>query len=140
MPLWQIHHPAGVYSEADKRDFAGDITANYTAVGLPAFYVVVLFHEITASNLYVGGQPADDAVRIVVSHLARHLDDPERRKQMTERLDATLHPYTRDRGLHWEFHVDESPRDLWMIAGLWPPGPGTDAEKAWAAANKPLPY
>ncbi|MFF0491834.1 tautomerase family protein [Nocardia sp. NPDC004068] len=140
MPLWQIHHPVGAYSEQDKRAFATDITAIYTAVGLPAFYVVVLFHEVPAADYYVGGEPSDATVRIVVKHLARHLDDPDRRRVMTERLDATLHPYTRDRKLHWEFHVEESPRDLWMIAGLWPPDPGTDAERAWAEANRPLPY
>ncbi len=140
MPLWQIHHPVGVYSDADKRDLASDITAIYTAVGLPAFYVVVQFQEVEAANLYVGGEPSGETVRIVVWHLARQVEDPDRRRAMTERLGAILRPYTADRGLHWEFHIEESPRDLWMIAGQWPPATGSDAEKAWAAADKPLPY
>ncbi|MCM6775654.1 tautomerase family protein [Nocardia sp. CDC159] len=140
MPLWHVYHPIGAYSAADKQNFARDITGIYTAVGLPEFYAMVLFHEVDTHDFYVGGRPAGDAVRIVVEHLARHLDDPVRRRAMTERLDAVMRPYTRDRGLHWEFHIDETPRDLWMIAGLWPPDPGTDAEKAWAAANRPLPY
>ncbi|WP_425300299.1 tautomerase family protein [Nocardia farcinica] len=48
--------------------------------------------------------------------------------------------FTHDRGLHCEFHVDETPRDLWMIGGLHPPPAGSAAEKQWVAAGKPVPY
>jgi phenylpyruvate tautomerase PptA (4-oxalocrotonate tautomerase family) len=140
MPLWHIYHPAEVYSEQDKQDFAADITKYYAGFGLPQFYVVVQFHELPRSDFFVGGEPAADTVRIVISHLARHIDDPQRRTRMTELVNGIMVPYTRDRGLHWEFHIDESPRDLWMIEGLRPPESGSDAEKAWAAANSPLPY
>lgn len=140
MPLWHIYHPANTYSDKDKQDFAKDITELYTSFGLPAFYVVVLFKEIEESAFFVGGEPANDTVRIVVEHLARHLDDPDMRKRSTQKLDSIMVPYTRDRGLHWEFHTYESPRDLWMIAGLFPPGPGTEAESTWASENKPVPY
>ncbi|WP_225728166.1 MULTISPECIES: tautomerase family protein [unclassified Nocardia] len=140
MPLWHIYHPANVYSDSDKQAFARDITDLYTSFGLPAFYVVVLFQEIPESGFFVGGEQAGDTVRIVVEHLARHLDDPDMRRRSTDRLDSIMVPYTRDRGLHWEFHTNESPRDLWKIAGLWPPGAGTEAERAWAEANKPIPY
>ncbi|MBB5918688.1 phenylpyruvate tautomerase PptA (4-oxalocrotonate tautomerase family) [Nocardia transvalensis] len=140
MPLWHIHHPPNTYSDKDKQDFARDITEFYTGVGLPAFYVVVLFIEVPETSFFVGGEPTRDTVRIVVEHLARHLDDPDLRTRSTRKLDSIMTPYTRDRGLHWEFHTHESPRDLWMIAGLIPPGPGTEAEKTWARENKPLPY
>ncbi|KZM72015.1 tautomerase family protein [Nocardia terpenica] len=140
MPLWHIYHPADTYSEADKKNFARDITDFYTGFGLPAFYVVVVFDEVDESSFFVGGEQATDTVRIVVEHLARHLDDPALRKRSTERLNEIMAPYTRDRGLHWEFHTYESPRDLWMIAGLFPPGPGTEVEQTWARENKPLPY
>ena len=140
MPLWHVYHPANTYSDKDKQDFAKDITEHYTSFGLPAFYVVVLFKEIEESAFFVGGEPANDTVRIVVEHLARHLDDPDMRKRSTQKLDSIMVPYTRDRGLHWEFHTYESPRDLWMIAGLFPPGPGTEAEGTWASENKPVPY
>lgn len=140
MPLWQIYHPADTYSEQDKQDFALDITELYTRVGLPAFYVVVLFHALAESDVYVGGKPASDTVRIVVDHLARHLEDPEMRTRSTDALDSIMLPYTRDRGLHWEFHTNESPRDLWKIAGQFPPPAGSEAEKAWARANAPIPY
>ena len=140
MPLWHIYHPANTYSDKDKQEFARDITALYTSFGLPEFYVVVLFREIEESSYFVGGAPARDTVRIVVEHLARHLDDPDMRRRSTLRLNAIMEPYTRDRGLHWEFHTYESPRDLWMIAGLFPPGAGSEAEKGWARSNKPVPY
>ncbi|MBF6091204.1 tautomerase family protein [Nocardia cyriacigeorgica] len=140
MPLWQIYHPADTYSEQDKQDFALDITELYTSVGLPAFYVVVLFHALAESDVYVGGKPASDTVRIVVDHLARHLEDPEMRTRSTDALDSIMLPYTRDRGLHWEFHTNESPRDLWKTAGQFPPPAGSEAEKAWARANAPIPY
>ncbi|WP_227997508.1 tautomerase family protein [Nocardia australiensis] len=140
MPLWHIYHPANTYSDKDKQDFAQDITDLYTKFGLPEFYVVVLFKEIEESSYFVGGKPANDTVRIVVEHLARHLDDPDLRKRSTEKLNSIMAPYTGDRGLHWEFHTYESPRDLWMIAGLFPPGPGTEAEQAWVRENKPVPY
>jgi phenylpyruvate tautomerase PptA (4-oxalocrotonate tautomerase family) len=140
MPLWHIYHPADIYSDKDKQDFANDITALYRSVGLPEFYVVVLFQEIRRTDFFVGGKPAEDTVRIVVEHLARHLDDPVLREKSTRRLDSIMAPYTRDRGLHYEFHTCESPRDLWMIAGLFPPGAGTEAEQLWARENKPIPY
>ncbi|WP_067681231.1 tautomerase family protein [Nocardia miyunensis] len=139
MPLWQIYHPVGVYSDQAKQDFAADITRHYTGVGLPAFYVVVQFQELGESDFLVGGKPSANTVRIVVSHLARHIDEPRRRRRMTEFVNAIIVPYTADRGLHCEFHIEESARDLWMIDGLWPPDAGSEAEKAWAAANSPIP-
>ncbi|WP_062995324.1 tautomerase family protein [Nocardia mikamii] len=140
MPLWHVNHPAGTYSDADKQNFARDITALYASFGLPEFYVVVLFREIEETSFFVGGKPSNNTVRIVVEHLARHLDDPQMRKRSTQRLNSIMEPYTGARGLHWEFHTYESPRDLWMIDGLFPPDAGSEAEKAWARANEPLPY
>ncbi|WP_040790722.1 tautomerase family protein [Nocardia paucivorans] len=140
MPLWHIYHPVNTYSDQDKKDFARDITEFYTGFGLPAFYVMVLFREVEENAFFVGGKPSGNTVRIVVEHLARHLEDPKLRKRSTERLNSIMVPYTGDRGLHWEFHTYESPRDLWMIAGQFPPGPGTEAEKVWARENAPLPY
>ncbi|WP_280506365.1 tautomerase family protein [Nocardia farcinica] len=84
--------------------------------------------------------PADSTVRVVVEHLARQLEDPDMRRIMTEKLDTVMAPFTHDRGLHCEFHVDETPRDLWMIGGLHPPPAGSAAEKQWVAAGKPVPY
>jgi hypothetical protein len=37
--------------------------------------------------------------------------------------------------LHWEFHVDETSEELWMINGIVPPRAASEAEKAWAKGN-----
>ena len=140
MPLWHVYHPVGAYSAEQKRQFAADVTEYYTRAGLPKFYVVTLFHEVPESSFLVGGEPSDNAVRVVVEHIARHLTDPEVRKRSTEGLNRLLAPHTRDRGLHCEFHVDETPRDLWMIDGMWPPPACSEAEQLWARENRPVAY
>ncbi|RZT85683.1 phenylpyruvate tautomerase PptA (4-oxalocrotonate tautomerase family) [Pseudonocardia sediminis] len=140
MPLWSVHHPPKAYSAQDKRDFATAVTGYYTRVGLPKFYVVVNFQEVDAESLFVGGEPATDTVRIVIEHIARHSKDPESRKRIGESIQKVIAPFTVDRGLHTEFHVDETPQDLWMIDGLWPPPGGSDAEKLWVEQNRPIPY
>ena len=57
---------------------------------------------------------------------------------MDQRHPATA-PEQHD-GLHWEFHVDETSEDLWMINGLVPPPGRSEAEKAWARANAATAY
>lgn len=81
-----------------------------------------------------------DTVRIVIEHIALHMDDPERRRRSSEEIGKVIAPYTTDRGLHVEFHIDETPRDLWMIDGISPPPSGSDAEKLWVQENRPVPY
>jgi phenylpyruvate tautomerase PptA (4-oxalocrotonate tautomerase family) len=140
MPFWNVYHPVGAYTARQKQEFAADVTAFYARAGLPKFYVVTLFHEIPESSFLVGGEPSNTIVRIVIDHIARHKEDPAARKQIGERLSRLLAPHTRDRGLYCEFHVDETPRDLWMIEGLWPPASGSEAEQLWARENRPVPY
>ena len=140
MPLWSIYHPAEVYSEQDKRDFAADITTSYTRIGLPKFYVVTVFTAVDPADFLIGGEPAGDAVRIVIDHIAVHVGDSAQRRRTTDSLNALIAPYTTDRGLRVEFNVDEVPRDLWMIGGLYPPPWRSDAEKLWAERNEPVAY
>ncbi|MFC5064799.1 tautomerase family protein [Actinomycetospora atypica] len=140
MPLWSIHHSPGLYTAEDKRNFANDVTGIYTRIGLPPFYVVVAFHEVDPENLFVGGESTDAAVRVVIEHIARHTEAPEDRRRIGDTITRVVAPYTTDRGLHTEFHVDETPRDLWMINGMWPPPAGSDGEKLWAEENATVPY
>jgi hypothetical protein len=51
-----------------------------------------------------------------------------------------IEPFATGKGLRWEFHIDETPKDLWMIDGFVPPPSGSDAEKLWARENRPIPY
>jgi phenylpyruvate tautomerase PptA (4-oxalocrotonate tautomerase family) len=140
MPLWNVYHPVGVYSEEEKREFAGRVTSLYEAGGLPRFYVVVLFQEVDRGSFYVGGQPVDDRVRVAIDHIARHYADAAGKGSARKRIGAVIQPFAARKGLRWEVHVDETPRDLWMIDGLVPPPSGSDAEKLWAKENRAIPY
>ncbi|AJE81842.1 hypothetical protein SLNWT_1466 [Streptomyces albus] len=140
MPLWHFHHPPGAWSAEDRKKLAGEVTALYTRFGLPPFYVVALFHPVEESSFLVGGEPAGNTVRVVVEHIARHSDDPEFRRRTCEAISGILDPYTRERGLSYEFHIDETPRDLWRIDGLAPPPTRSEAERLWFRENRPVPY
>jgi phenylpyruvate tautomerase PptA (4-oxalocrotonate tautomerase family) len=140
VPLWSIHHSPGLYSAEDKQAFADDITAIYTRIGLPPFYVVVRFVEIEPQNLFIGGESSGAAVRIVIEHIARNSATAEDRRRIATTIGRVIAPYTTDRDLHTEFHVDETSSELWMINGLLPPPGGSDAEKQWAEQNRAVPY
>lgn len=138
MPLWKFYHPQDAFSAGDKAAIAGRITTLYRA--LPKFYVGVVFQEIPKDSFYVGGEPADDFVRIWVDHIARSFKDEEIKGRFLTAVNQLLAPYIADRGLRWEVHVDETPFSLWSIQGLRPPRPDTPAEKQWIAENRPVPY
>ncbi|MET7398993.1 tautomerase family protein [Dactylosporangium sp. NPDC005572] len=140
MPLWNVYHPVGAYTAQQKQEFAADVTAFYAHRGLPKFYVVTIFHEIPESSFLIGGTPSGTAVRIMIDHIAHHAPDPAARQQIDDSLTRLLAPHTRDRGLYCEFHIDETPRDLWMINGLRPPASGSEAEHLWVRENQPVPY
>ncbi|WP_203887782.1 tautomerase family protein [Planotetraspora kaengkrachanensis] len=140
MPLWHVYHPVGTYTARQKEEFAADVAQHYVGAGLPKFYVITLFHEVPESSFLIGGEPSDSAVRVVIEHLARQPRDPAARNRIAEELSHLLAPHTRDRGLYCEFHVDETPRDLWMIDGLRPPPEGSEAERLWVRENRAVPY
>lgn len=136
MPLWTIHHTPGIFSVEEKQALASRITDYYTRVGLPRFYVVAVFHQVAPEDLYVGGEPTPAGVRIVIEHIARRAGDADIRRRITAGIHTILAPYLdRHPDLHWEFHIDETSEELWMINGLVPPPGGSDAEKRWATEN-----
>ena len=55
MPLWKVYHPVGAYSAQDKKEFAEKVTAMYSGIPIPKFYVVMIFEEVAAESFYVGG-------------------------------------------------------------------------------------
>ena len=136
MPLWTIHHTPDFFTAEDKRELASRITDHYEKAGLPRFYVVVIFNETRSGEMYVGGEQTDVALRVVIDHIARRAADKEHRNRIAHWVKAILSPYLDGRdNLHWEFHVDETSEDLWMINGLIPPPMGSDAEKRWVVEN-----
>ena len=136
MPLWTIHHTADFFTAEDKRELARSITDHYEKAGLPRFYVVVIFNETRSDDLYVGGEPNPVGLRVVIDHIARRAADKDHRHRIAHWIKAILSPYLEAHdNPHWEFHVDETSEDLWMINGLIPPPMGSDAEKRWVAEN-----
>src|SRR5258706_6636662 len=138
MPLWKIYHPQGAYTAEDKKAMSERITRIYSI--LPAFYVGVVFQEVAKDSFYVGGEPADNFVRIWVDHIARTFKDEARKEQFLAAVNKVLKPYISDRGLRWEMHIDETPFSLWTIEGLRPPLPDTPAEQKWRARDKASAY
>ena len=137
MPLWTIYHPVAAFEAAHKQALAKAITKLYD---FPAFYVGVVFIEQDRDSLYRGGEPADNFVRIAVDHINLTWKSPEEASRRVKQFDEALAPTMRDRGLLWEFHIDETPRNYWLIEGFSPPPSGSEAEKRWMRENKPSAY
>jgi phenylpyruvate tautomerase PptA (4-oxalocrotonate tautomerase family) len=135
MPLWKVYHPENAFSDADRQAIAARITGLYG--DLPPFYVGVIFEPVAATRFYVGGEPADDFVRISVDHIARQITDEAIKQRFLAKIGQALAPYIADRGLRWELHIDETPFSLWTIQGFRPPAPGTPQSEKWRADNRP---
>ena len=140
MPLWKIYHPENAYTVEDKKEFSETITSIYAQVPIPKFYVVCVFEEVPAGNLFVGGERHDGFVRMKVDQIARTLPGPIIREWWVNTLDSIVAPWVRDRGYDWELSIDETPFDLWSLQGEIPPPFESQAEKRWIEANKALPY
>ncbi|MEH6695560.1 MAG: tautomerase family protein [Hyphomonas sp.] len=138
MPLWKVYHPAGAYTRDEKRAFAQKMTSIYARV-MPKFYVNVLFEEVPEDSFFIGGEPRNDFVRITMDHIARAFPSKEGSKRFIDAVNDLITPWVKDRGFDWEFHIDETPFDLWSIQGFYPPREGTEDEKRWIAENKPSP-
>jgi hypothetical protein len=135
MPLWKIYHPTDVWSDADKQALSQRITALYRQ--LPKFYVGVVYQEVGKDCFYIGGEPRNNFVRIWVDHIARTLPTPEVRLKWLGMCNDALAPFIRDRGLSWEFHIDETSPELWSIEGFRPPPANSELEARWISENRP---
>jgi phenylpyruvate tautomerase PptA (4-oxalocrotonate tautomerase family) len=135
MPLWNISCPVGTYSLEDKQALSERITELYTEFGVPKFFVSVLFQELPKDSYFVGGEPTEDFVRIWIDQIARRIPD-EARGWWMKRVRDTVAPFVTERGLRWEVHIDDTPRELWSVQGRKPPAEGSEDEKRWALENK----
>jgi phenylpyruvate tautomerase PptA (4-oxalocrotonate tautomerase family) len=141
MPLWIIRHTPGIFSDDQKRDLASRIADHYEKAGLPRFYVITIFNETRPEDFYVGGEPTPVGVRVIIEHIARRSTDKSSRQRIAQWINGILSPFVDSHpDLHWEFHVDETSEELWMINGIVPPPGGSEAEKAWARANAASAY
>jgi phenylpyruvate tautomerase PptA (4-oxalocrotonate tautomerase family) len=139
MPLWHIYCPKGAYTDQHKGELAERIADAYVELGMPRFYVSVIFEDVDPGSFYIGGKPADDFVRIWVDHIARGLK-PEHRGWWMKRVKEIVTPFIEVKSFRWEAHVDETETELWTIQGLKPPPEGSEAEKRWFAENRPSKY
>ena len=105
MPLHRIFHPPSAFSADDKQKLSERITAIYTNVGLPAFYVVVLFIPIESDSFFVGGKPTNNFVRLVVQHLARQLPNDEVKRKFSDDYETILAPFIKEKGYDWEVDI-----------------------------------
>lgn len=141
MPYWEIFAPESAFTPQDREQLSEAITSIYVDyVNLPKFYVVVLFKDMPANTMYVGGKATNNFVRVVVDHIARQMDTAEMRALCMTVIEQKLAPFVKDRGYDWEVHLDETPMDLWRTQGLVPPPPESDIEKLWAKENRPISY
>ena len=102
---------------------------------MPRFFVSVVFQELPKESFLIGGEPADDFVRIWIDQIARRVPDDARGWWM-KRVCHTVEPFVTERGLRWEVHIDDTPRELWSVQGLRPPAEGSEDEQRWALENR----
>jgi phenylpyruvate tautomerase PptA (4-oxalocrotonate tautomerase family) len=76
MPLWRVFSNPSIFSADQRRGLAKAITDLYVRVGLPAFYVNVIFIDVAEDHLWIGGEPKKNFVRIAVEQIARTMADP----------------------------------------------------------------
>jgi phenylpyruvate tautomerase PptA (4-oxalocrotonate tautomerase family) len=140
MPLWNIDHPAGAFSDDDKAAISKGLADLYSQIPIPKFYVVTIFREAPKDSMYVGGVLNNNFIRFTVDHIARTLPGPVYRQWWMKTCDAIVAPYVKDKGFDWEISIDETPFDLWALQGELPPPFQSFAEKRWVEENKASPY
>ncbi|KAF2098750.1 hypothetical protein NA57DRAFT_75988 [Rhizodiscina lignyota] len=140
MPLWRIYSNSKIFTDEQKAGISEAITKLYSF--LPAFYVNVIFIPLGDKDVFIGGKPTTNFVRITVEQIARTMAPSDTEEGKTRRrgwlmmINETLKPYIIDRGLDWELHIGETPRDLWTVSGIAPPPTDSEAELKWKAENK----
>ena len=75
----------------------------------------MIFEEVAADSVYVGGVSHGKFVRFKLEHMARTLPGPVVREWWVKAVDQLIAPYVRDRGYDWEVTIDEVPADLWSL-------------------------
>ncbi|KAK8180481.1 putative oxalocrotonate tautomerase [Phyllosticta capitalensis] len=147
MPRWDIYYApstGALATPAARQALARAITSIYTGAGLPAFYVVVMYHALEASEFFVGGEPNDGAtkkpfVRLTYEHTARNFQSKEVKMRFLAKLDEVIKPHLLDQGLDYEYSGADFDRDLWRINSIEPPQEGTRAFEVWKRENRAVP-
>lgn len=138
MPMWQIYHHDGVFTSDEKLELSRRIADLYPF--LPRFYVNVHFHALPTDSFFNGGERTEDFVSIQVDHVARQMTDEARQKKFVQGCKEAVEPIIKKNGLRWEFYIDQTPIELWLVDGLVPPEAESAAEDKWKEENRATPY
>ncbi|KAJ7171255.1 putative oxalocrotonate tautomerase enzyme-domain-containing protein [Mycena filopes] len=140
MPLHRFFTPRGLYTCEDKAAIAAAVTAVYTKINIPAFYVLVLFINVDPEDFFVGAKSTDKFLRIGVEHIARNFSSDEAKRNFMERYEKALAPFTSGRGIDWEVQITDDDRVLWNENGMAPPLAGSEEERIWKRENRAVPF
>ncbi|KAF5370946.1 hypothetical protein D9757_009874 [Collybiopsis confluens] len=147
MPFHCIYHPPNLYTPSDKNAIAKAITKIYTqepnedhpfSPGLPPFLVVINFIQVGQDDFYVGGEPNQNFVRIIVQHHATHAPTYQRKRDFIEQYEKAIDPYTSGKGIDWELSISNEDPISWNTNGIHPPPHLSDAHFVWKKLNKPV--
>jgi hypothetical protein len=100
-----------------ERSLAQSATQYHVNVGVPAFYVHIVFFPIPPNNFYTEGTRRAQTVFIEIDHIARDLDplDKETSKRPNDGIDKVMKPYMIDKGFNLEYAALEGQACLWRI-------------------------
>ncbi|EOD52782.1 hypothetical protein UCRNP2_402 [Neofusicoccum parvum UCRNP2] len=150
MPKWTIHHPDNVFTDLNERQaLAQALTKMYTDVGLPPFYVAVIFIPHKSGAMYRGdlrlSQPDLEKppyIYLSFTHVAKHFEPGESKEKtkFMEKVTEILKPFIADKGWDWEMDGEERDLSFLLIQGLKIPPYGSEVQKLWARENRPTPY
>lgn len=88
MPLWRIFCHPSTFSTEQRAGLSKAVTKLYMdePVGLPAFYVNVMFIPLKEDEIWIGGEPKKNFVRVVIEQIARQMESPDTEEGRTRRL------------------------------------------------------
>jgi phenylpyruvate tautomerase PptA (4-oxalocrotonate tautomerase family) len=85
MPLWRVFAHPTTFSVEQRAAFAKAVTKLYVERNLPAFYVNVIFLDVTEDQVWIGGEPKKNFVRIVIEQIARTMPSPDTEQSRASR-------------------------------------------------------
>lgn len=136
MPLIRLFISPHVLSASEKKELAQSLTWIYINSKLPAFYVNVIFVEVEENSFYIGGEARANFVRIAIEHIALNFPDSGRELAYMKALDDIIVPLFTAKGLDWEYHISQTPRELWKVQSLVPPPHMSEPHQRWFAENR----
>lgn len=95
----------------------------------------VLSHNIWHGKLFFLSIAATLTNQMIFSSVTPR----EHYQDILNRVEAAFAPTFKERGLDWEFHIEQMERELWRINGINPPPTNSEGEKLWREENRPVP-